>query len=519
MEEGVSDALLGHLRNELRKEKIKLWEEPYTVDGGGTEHLVSLASSMSIKLKLPKPQVFGALEQLRHHALERQQQNNKFKFNKVATLKLKFSSKTIHQKISVIETKLDASGGQLMESIAEKLAIPADHLKLVYSGKIIHKELNLAEQGIQHNRTIMCLYFPPDTKQQAAQIEKEMQEVRKARRGAELLATSNAASVGNLDAQITDQNGRTIDLPEEERVSLMIALGLHEKGKAVLKTEKYSFALLFLLEAESEFSQCRADILNQVDNFAVLHLDISWCYLQLENLEALPDASKRLQVCESFFKRSYGESLQRLRAIKGSAGLEVALYVRLYVLQGVVAYYEGKYTLARDLLSKAQFYASSIQVDGDKVVEMMNVGFSSAEARLALRTCDGDLMAATRHAFTKREDKERIMNEEKEKSRKRKLARSLGPCDSGEELNIDVYERMVNELGYDRTIAAEALKKRNNDLFDAMQLIHENPESLRSRKSVVNSDLVQKVIYFTHIYFTQVSEQTGLNFLLLRRAV
>ena len=320
-----------------------------------------------------------------------------------------------------------------------------------------------------------------------------MQEVRKARRGAELLATSSNASVNHMDAQITDQNGRSIDLPAEERVTLMIALGLHEKGRAVLKAEKYSFALLFLLEAESEFSQCRSDILNQVDNFAVLHLDISWCYLRLENLDALPDASKRLQMCENFFKRSYGESLQRLLTIKGSAGHEIALFVRLYVLQGVVAYHEGKFASARDLLSKAKFYADSIEVDHDKITEMVTVGFTITEARLALRACEGNLVSATRHAFLKREERERIHKEEKEKSRKRRLAKSLGSCDNGEEINVDTFEQMVNQLGYDRILAAEALKKCNNNLDDSMQLIHDDPDSLKAKEVVISEALVQQV--------------------------
>ena len=37
-------------------------------------------------------------------------------------------------------------------------------------------------------------------------------------------------------------------------------------------------------------SKCRADILNAVDNYAVLCLDIVWCYLCLKNVEDLPDA-------------------------------------------------------------------------------------------------------------------------------------------------------------------------------------------------------------------------------------
>ena len=35
---------------------------------------------------------------------------------------------------------------------------------------------------------------------------------------------------------------------------------------------------------------CRAEILDSVDNFAILCLDIVWCYLCLENISELPDA-------------------------------------------------------------------------------------------------------------------------------------------------------------------------------------------------------------------------------------
>ena len=36
--------------------------------------------------------------------------------------------------------------------------------------------------------------------------------------------------------------------------------------------------------------QCSAAILDAVDNYAVLCLDIVWCYLCLKNVEDLPDA-------------------------------------------------------------------------------------------------------------------------------------------------------------------------------------------------------------------------------------
>lgn len=41
--------------------------------------------------------------------------------------------------------------------------------------------------------------------------------------------------------------------------------------------------------------KCGANILSAVDNYAVLCLDIVWCYLCLQNIEELPDAG--LSIC------------------------------------------------------------------------------------------------------------------------------------------------------------------------------------------------------------------------------
>ena len=45
-----------------------------------------------------------------------------------------------------------------------------------------------------------------------------------------------------------------------------------------------------VLSVCSAFRQCSAAILQSVDNYAVLCLDIVWCYLCLKNVEDLPDA-------------------------------------------------------------------------------------------------------------------------------------------------------------------------------------------------------------------------------------
>lgn len=67
-------------------------------------------------------------------------------------------------------------------------------------------------------------------------------------------------------------------------------------------------------------SQCTSKILNSVDNYALLDLDIAWCYLCLQSFVHLPEAYERLKRCEERFQRSYGPNLERLIAVKGTPG-------------------------------------------------------------------------------------------------------------------------------------------------------------------------------------------------------
>jgi hypothetical protein len=67
-------------------------------------------------------------------------------------------------------------------------------------------------------------------------------------------------------------------------------MALHEKGRALVKRKNYVEALLVLTEADEHFKLCRMDILQAVDNYAILCLDIVWCYWCLKSLDHLPDA-------------------------------------------------------------------------------------------------------------------------------------------------------------------------------------------------------------------------------------
>lgn len=73
-----------------------------------------------------------------------------------------------------------------------------------------------------------------------------------------------------------------IHIPPEEKKAIMMALAIHEKGRAALRRDSYNDALIFLLEADNEYRVCNSQLLETVDNYALLNLDIVWCYIMLK---------------------------------------------------------------------------------------------------------------------------------------------------------------------------------------------------------------------------------------------
>jgi hypothetical protein len=174
--------------------------------------------------------------------------------------------------------------------------------------------------------------------------------------------------------QVADQSGKALDLPESEKKALAVALALHEKGRSALKSQLFSRALVFLLEADKVYGQCQSSILEMVDNYGLLNLDIAWCYLSLQSIAELPQVEARLGKCERALKRSYGEDMERVIALKGSTGWEAALYVRLHLLQGIACYHQGQLEKSRFFITRAETELNRLQVSDEQLVQLINMG-------------------------------------------------------------------------------------------------------------------------------------------------
>ncbi|XP_076147120.1 NEDD8 ultimate buster 1 [Alosa pseudoharengus] len=449
------------LVTQLKNDKIQLWNPPYTTENGvGQEQMHELAEKYAPLVGVPLLDVEVALETIRSQAVHKGSGNKLFREKCVATLEIVLPrDERKDKKKHYLETRLDVPAQDIINRIKEDFGL--EYFKLILSGRTIDPKKSLDEQKVMTNSKIMVLKVSKPEGIQAMTEEEEKKKsqdesMQRAQKGFQILSERDGSEdpMTTPFLEIADQKGNPLTIPPSEKKALILAMGFHEKGRALMKRRQHEAALCYLLQADTEFSKCGSTLLNTVDNYAVLQLDVVWCYQALDALDCLADSKSRLQRAEDCFLKCYGEQQQRLLQIKGSSGGEEVLFLRLYLLQTLLAYYEGKDNLARERLNKVDDLYKRLRLDTDKLEMLIAMGFTDQEARLGLRACHGDVSSAAEHISQRRKDKEEMRQRERSKRRRRQ-----------EGINTLV------ELGFAKRDAARALHQANGDVDTAYGIL------------------------------------------------
>ncbi|XP_030682052.1 NEDD8 ultimate buster 1 isoform X3 [Nomascus leucogenys] len=458
----------------LREDRIQLWKPPYTDENKKVGlALKDLAKKYSDKLECCENEVEKIIEEIRCKAIERGTGNENYRTTGIATIEVFLPPRLKKDRKNLLETRLHITGRELRSKIAETFGFQENYIKIVINKKQLQLGKTLEEQGVAHNVKAMVLELKQSEEdvRKNFQLEEEEQneaglkekQIQRTKRGLEILAKRAAETVVDPDMtpylDIANQTGRSIRIPPSERKALMLAMGYHEKGRAFLKRKEYGIALPCLLDADKYFCECCRELLDTVDNYAVLQLDIVWCYFCLEQLECLDDAEKKLNLAQKCFKNCYGENHQRLVHIKGNCGKEKVLFLRLYLLQGIRNYHSGNDVEACEYLNKARQLFKELYIDPSKVDNLLQLGFTAQEARLGLRACDGNVDHAATHITNRREELAQIRKEEKEKKRRRLE-------------NI----RLLTGMGYSTQAAQQALHEASGNVDEALKILLSNPQ-------------------------------------------
>lgn len=400
----------------------------------------------------------------------------------MASLKIKIPNGTIR-----IETRLDEPGAVVMDKVAEKINVPKERLRIIGKGKLLTEETSLASQGVTNNQKFMVIIMEEEGGQLRKRdaVHKRLQEAKDdalllMQRENKYMTVSNEAPLDpihiniqfNFQFQMEDQHGNAVHLPPEEQQSLMLALAIHEKGKSSLKRGHFNEALFFLLEADTEFSHCKSSLLSKVDNYALLYLDIVWCYLKLRSADYLDDAARRLKLCDDQLVASYGPRMQRVEKIKGNSANERCLLMRLHLMQGIVAYHQNKREDARQMFNEVQLELQTLKIDENSLTSLTEMGFTENESRIALREAMGNLSDAVTRIYKKREEKDKAR---KTANKERKVAKR-GTTDKNW-VNPKTLTTLT-EMGYEIEAARIALREAGNDIERALLLLTDIPALL-----------------------------------------
>jgi len=375
-----------------------------------------------------------------------------------------------------IECPVSISGVDLKQRLSLVCDIPVSSMKLLYKGKFLKDEQNLKEQNVVDKASILIQQGKTEEK---SQIQLKFQKHENAERVIKAAATvaerNKDTDESNYRFEVQNQDGTKVKMDPEDNKYIVMAMSLHDKGIKMIEKSEFDISLKYLLESDSAFTKLKdQNLLEQIDNYAKLCIDITWCLLKADKLDEILSNAWRLEKAHQILKKAYGENNERLIQVRGGCCPELIIYVRLFLLQAIVSFQIKDVRKSRIFINLAEQKLMQMTITENDIIDLLHMGFSLRECRVGLRACNKSTQDAIQWLLMRRENAEKKKRERQAKNRIRKY----GKTQSGDKINIELLIVFISQ-GFDEEMVAEALKQSNNDQDRSYHLLTNEIELLR----------------------------------------
>ncbi|KAJ0984792.1 hypothetical protein J5N97_003148 [Dioscorea zingiberensis] len=369
----------------------------------------------------------------------------------------------------------------LRAEVARRSGGSPDRINLICGGKILKDgdgAETLLQLGLKNNSKVLTSVVSADrgkalNDEAAAQADRS-QKLARLRAAAMALAGRHADGslpMEDFNIELEDQSGQKVNLGSEtDQKGVMMGLMLHANARSLIKNEKYKDALDVLSMGEEAFSLCDPKFIEMIDNVPILQLDTVWCYFMLRDISCLSVAGVRLAKARKGFERSHGKDSTRFRLLQSGQHAELALYLRLELLEGVVAYHSGKYAESRKALDSAQAKFLQLQIPDESLSLLMNMGYKEGSAKRALRMTGQDIQSAVDFLVEERAKKLRRHQEDIQRQQEIMEQKKYGKTPLKKAVDLHILQELVS-IGFERCLAAEALRLNENNFQEALDIL------------------------------------------------
>ncbi|PHU11273.1 hypothetical protein BC332_18203 [Capsicum chinense] len=362
----------------------------------------------------------------------------------------------------------------------------AETINLICAGKLLKDGdgiEKLSQLGVRNNGKILASRVSVDQGKSVKEesLAEEERSTRLSRLKAAAVSLSKRHADGSLpvedfNLELENQSGQKVQLGSEtDQRAIMMGLMLHANAKALMRQKKYKEALEVLTMGEESFSLCDQKLIEMVDNVPILQIDMVWCYFMLRDISWLSVAGVRLAKAREGLERSHGKEASRLRLLQKGRYPEIALHLRLELLEGVVAYHSNQTEKSRKSLTSAQAKFLQLQIPDEALSLLLSMGYKERDAKRALRMNNQVIESAVDFLVEEKEKKARKREDDIKRREEIMEQKHYGMTPLGKAVDIERLNELVS-IGFEKELAAESLRQNENDTQKALDDLT-NPET------------------------------------------